>query len=87
MRVLLVDDGIATGMTMLAAIRSTANHRPAQIIVAAPVGSRDTCQWLRRSEPGVTCHCLIEDRQMGSIGQFYKEFEQVSDGEVIAALG
>jgi putative phosphoribosyl transferase len=87
MRVLLVDDGIATGMTMLAAIRSTATHRPAQILVAAPVGSRDTCQWLRHSEPGIICHCLIEDRQMGSIGQFYKEFEQVSDEEVIAALG
>lgn len=87
LRVLLIDDGIATGMTMLAAVRATASHGPAQIIIAAPVGSRDTCHWLRRSEPGVMCYCLIEVRQMESIGQFYAAFGQVGDDAVIAALG
>jgi len=84
--VLLVDDGLATGMTALAAARSVLTQRPANVIVAAPIGSRDACRRLHESEPRARCICVHEVDLFGGVGAYYRDFPQVSDAEVIASL-
>jgi predicted phosphoribosyltransferase len=84
--VLLIDDGLATGMTTLAAVRAARRAQPRQIIVAAPVGSRDACRRLHHEEPDVRCICALETNLFGGIGAYYEEFTQVGDDQVLAAL-
>jgi putative phosphoribosyl transferase len=83
--VLLVDDGVATGSTMRAAVAALRQLRPAQIIVAAPVGSATACEDLRAEADEVVCAATPPDFQ--AVGQFYREFGQTSDDEVRALLG
>jgi putative phosphoribosyl transferase len=76
--VVLVDDGIATGATMRAAIRAVKAAKPREVLVALPVGAADTCEDLERNE-GCAVECLsrIAGESFGSVGQWYDDFSQV----------
>jgi predicted phosphoribosyltransferase len=78
--VILVDDGLATGACMRAAIRALRQKRPKTIIAAAPVGSSDTCRQLGAEADEVTCGMTPEP--FYSIGAWYADFMQISDEEV-----
>lgn len=82
--VILVDDGIATGSTMLAAIRALRDHRPRRIVVAVPVGSPEICEAMRNDADEVVCAMMPE--LMIGVGRWYADFSQTSDGEVRALL-
>lgn len=82
--VILVDDGLATGATMLAAIRAVRGRQPARIVVAVPVGPRDTCSLLEREADEVVCPLIPEP--FHSVGEHYQDFRQTSDTEVIQLL-
>jgi putative phosphoribosyl transferase len=81
---IVVDDGVATGMTMQAALRQVRRGKPARLIAAAPVASRDAVTMLKREADEVVC--LACPRRFGSVGAFYRNFAQVSDEEVVALL-
>jgi putative phosphoribosyl transferase len=78
--VMLVDDGLATGATMRAAVRSVRKHRPALLVVAVPVGSREACAALREEADELVCP-LVPDF-FGAVGYFYENFEPTEDAEV-----
>jgi erythromycin esterase-like protein/predicted phosphoribosyltransferase len=78
--VILIDDGLATGSTMQAAIIALRRLEPANIIVAAPVGAPDTCARLRRFADEVVCVATPEPFQ--AVGLWYEEFAQTTDDEV-----
>lgn len=82
---IIVDDGIATGMTMLSAIREIKLQKPAKIVVAVPVAPKDTVKSLSSEADEVTV-LLVPDYFAGSIGAYYQSFEQVQDSEVIDLL-
>jgi predicted phosphoribosyltransferase len=82
--VILVDDGLATGATMLAAIKALRALAPARIIVAVPTGARETCTLLRREVDDVVCASMPEPFQ--AVGLWYRDFSQTSDDEVRALL-
>jgi predicted phosphoribosyltransferase len=81
---ILVDDGIATGMTMFAAVADVAREAPAEIVVAAPVAAPDTAAALARRVDRV----VVLERPAGfqAVGQFYEDFGQVEEAEVRALL-
>jgi len=81
---LLVDDGVATGTTMLAAIKWLKTQELKALIVAVPVGPRDTVEKLRDILDEVIV--LHSPSIFRSVGSFYKEFPQVSDDEVIEVM-
>jgi erythromycin esterase-like protein/predicted phosphoribosyltransferase len=83
--VIVVDDGLATGATMEAAILALRQHAPARIVVAAPVGARETCERLRRMADEVVCVSTPEPFQ--AVGLWYDQFSQTSDAEVTRLLG
>jgi putative phosphoribosyl transferase len=78
--VILVDDGLATGATMRAAVRSARQQAPERLIVAVPVGSREACAALRGEADEVVC--LYEPPDFGAVGSWYHHFEQTEDEEV-----
>jgi predicted phosphoribosyltransferase len=78
--VILVDDGIATGASMLAAVRTIRATGPRTIIVAAPVGSQSACQELAREADDVVCVTMPPDFE--AVGQVFIDFHQVTDNEV-----
>lgn len=79
--VILVDDGIATGLTMLAAIREAKAQKPAKIVVAVPVLPDDTVSVLELE--GVIVEALeVPALYLGAVGAYYNRFDQVSDDEV-----
>ena len=78
--VILVDDGLATGATTRAAVRSARKHQPARVIVAAPVGAREACLMLRQEADEVVCP--YQPDPFGAVGFFYLHFEQVEDAQV-----
>jgi predicted phosphoribosyltransferase len=82
--VILVDDGIATGATMLAAVRATRRAAAAQIVVATPVASVEAVATLRKEADQVIC--LQQPAFFMSISEWYEEFEQLEDAEVRAVL-
>jgi putative phosphoribosyl transferase len=82
--VILVDDGLATGATMEAAIVAVKQYQPARVIVAAPVGAIDTCQRLKTLADDVICASTPEPFQ--AVGLWYERFDQTSDDEVIELL-
>lgn len=82
--VLVVDDGIATGATMKAGVLSARQRGADFIVVATPVGSRDSCDALRASAVGV--FCLATPPDFRAVGQFYQSFPAVSDEEVSPLL-
>lgn len=78
--VILVDDGLATGATMAAAVRCVRNLGPEKLIVAVPVGSTDACTLLRKEADD--CLCLAPAKPLVSIGQWYIDFRPVTHEEV-----
>jgi putative phosphoribosyl transferase len=82
--VIVVDDGVATGMTMRAALRYLRRRKPARLIAAAPVASREAAALLKRDADAVAF--LATPRRFGSVGSFYRDFGQVSDEEVAEML-
>jgi predicted phosphoribosyltransferase len=78
--VILVDDGLATGSTMQAAILALRQHATASIVVAVPVGARDACDRLARLADTVECLSMPEPFQ--AVGLWYEAFDQTSDDEV-----
>jgi putative phosphoribosyl transferase len=78
--VILVDDGIATGATMLAALESLRQHGPQKIVVAVPVGPVETIQTLNQLADEVVC--LITPTPFNAVGEWYADFSQTSDDEV-----
>lgn len=77
---ILVDDGLATGSTMLAAVRYVRKLKAATIVVAVPVGSREACEHLRREADEVICLAMPDF--FYAVGEWYRDFNQVSDNEV-----
>lgn len=77
---ILVDDGIATGSTMLAAIEAAKSARPLKVVVAAPVAAMDTLHKLRSSADDVVV--LDTPEPFFGVGQWYTDFSEVSDKEV-----
>jgi putative phosphoribosyl transferase len=82
---LVVDDGIATGATMRASIAALKKIHAAKIIVAVPVGPPDTIIDLKKEVDEVIC--LYSPSSFMAVGQFYDEFPQTSDEEVVEILG
>jgi predicted phosphoribosyltransferase len=82
--VIVVDDGLATGLTDAAAVRALRRRGASSIIVAAPVGSRESVSWLAEEADSVVC--LTVPRRLGSVGVWYRDFTAVHDGEVLALL-
>lgn len=81
---ILVDDGIATGSTMRAAVQALRRSDPARIVVAVPVAPRETVEELRRQVDDVVCCAMPQ--VFFAVGAAYEEFDQVSDDEVRAIL-
>ena len=82
--VIVVDDGIATGSTVRAALRAIRRRRPAHLVLAVPVAPPETIAALRDEVDEIVC--LETPALFGAIGQFYADFRQLEDAEVIAAL-
>lgn len=82
--VVVVDDGVATGVTDTAALREVRRHRPRRLILAVPVSPPDSLARLRDEADEVVC--LVAPPRLQGVGQWYSDFGQVSDAEVIAAL-
>jgi putative phosphoribosyl transferase len=82
--VIVADDGVATGVTDTAALRAIRRRRPRRLILAVPVCAPDSAARLRDEADEVIC--LLEPRQLFGVGQWYRDFSQVSDEEVIASL-
>jgi len=78
--VILVDDGLATGATMEAAIRGLKELEPALIVVAVPVASRETCDALRPLVDDLIC--AVTPEPFHAVGYWYEDFSQTSDAEV-----
>ena len=82
--VIVVDDGIATGTTMRAALKALRRRRPAALVLAVPVAPRDTLELLRPEVDQVVC--LDTPYPFFAVGEHYQHFHQVEDDEVIEAL-
>jgi putative phosphoribosyl transferase len=78
--VILVDDGLATGSTMLAAVRHVRAAHPKKVIVAVPVASVQACN--RFHKEADDCVCLATPEPFLAVGEWYVDFSQVSDSEV-----
>jgi putative phosphoribosyl transferase len=78
--VVLVDDGLATGSTMRAAVEAVRQRQPTKIIVAVPVGSPETCLELQSIADEVVC--ARTPHPFSAVGQWYRDFSQTSDQEV-----
>jgi putative phosphoribosyl transferase len=82
--VILIDDGLATGLTAIASVRSLKKLKAKKIILAIPVASADAVAALRQEADQVVC--LFTPSDFEAVGSWYQEFEQTTDQEVIAAL-
>ena len=81
---ILVDDGLATGLTMEAAIQQLRKRHPHKVVVAVPVAAGETVERLR---PKVDSMVVLHTPPMlGAIGAFYQDFDQVSDEDVVALM-
>jgi predicted phosphoribosyltransferase len=81
---ILVDDGVATGATMRASIRALRQRQAGKIVVAVPVASASTCRELERTADHVVC--LATPEVFLTVGQWYVNFEQISDQQLVALL-
>ena len=81
---MLVDDGLATGASMRAAVEAVRAHQPARIVVAVPVGAPATCRELGELADEVVCARMPEP--FSAVGLWYRDFSQTTDDEVRALL-
>jgi len=77
---ILIDDGLATGNTMLAAVRHVRTLKPSSVIIGVPVGPREACDRLRCEVDDVVC--LATPHLFCAVGEWYRDFAQVSDDQV-----
>jgi predicted phosphoribosyltransferase len=82
--VILVDDGLATGSTMRAAVAALRQQGPSRIVVAVPVAAPPTCEALRAEADEVVC--AVTPEPFWAVGLWYEDFSQTSDEEVRALL-
>jgi putative phosphoribosyl transferase len=82
--VILVDDGLATGSTMKAAVQAVKQEKPARVIVAVPVGAPETCRELRSMADQVVCAHM--PTSFSAVGEWYRDFSQTTDEEVVRLL-
>jgi predicted phosphoribosyltransferase len=82
--VILVDDGLATGATMLAAVRAIRQRHPARIVVAVPVAAPQACAAM--ATVAERCVCVLQPSALEAIGLWYEDFSQTGDDEVRALL-
>jgi predicted phosphoribosyltransferase len=82
--VIVLDDGIATGSTMIAALRAVRARKPARLIAATAVAPPDALQRMRREADDVVC--LDTPAALYAIGAYFRDFSQVSDDEVVGVL-
>jgi len=82
--VIIVDDGLATGATMRAAVQSVRKRGPDKLVVAVPVGSEEACTALREEADEVVC--LLTPEPFWAVGLYYEDFSAVEDAEVTALL-
>ncbi|BCA56025.1 Phosphoribosyltransferase [Nitrospira sp. KM1] len=78
--VIVIDDGLATGATMRAAVAALRQRSPARIIVAVPVAPRESCEELKQEADDV--FCVLTPEPFWGVGQWYEDFSQTSDEEV-----
>ncbi len=78
--IILVDDGLATGSTMLAAVKCVKSLHPSAVIVAVPVASRQACAYMRHVAD--ECVSLAVPEPFRAVGEWYEDFRQTSDAEV-----
>jgi len=83
--VILVDDGLATGATMMAAVEALRKLEPGRIVVAVPIASREAGEEMRRQADEVVCARTPEPFR--AVGSWYEDFSQTSDAEVRELLG
>jgi len=83
--VVVVDDGLATGSTMRAAVAALRAQRAGRIVAAVPVGANDTCQQLAGEADEVVCARM--PASFHAVGQWYDDFTQTTDDEIRALLG
>jgi predicted phosphoribosyltransferase len=82
--VVLVDDGLATGSSMRAAVQAVRQHQPARVIVAVPVGAPSTCEELADIADEIAC--ARAPQVFSAVGQWYRDFSQTTDDEVRTLL-
>ena len=82
--VIVVDDGVATGATILAAVRAVRERKPKELVLAVPVAPLDTIKKLHPEVDAIVC--LDTPEELGAVGYFYRDFHQIGDEEVIATL-
>lgn len=82
--VIVIDDGIATGFTLMAALRSISRHRPKKLVLAVPVAPPEVLARLNSEVDEVVC--LETPEEFYAVGQFYSDFRQTTDQEVVTAL-
>jgi putative phosphoribosyl transferase len=82
--IIVTDDGIATGSTMIAALRALRAQHPHELIVAVPVASPDRLEQVRTYSDDAVC--LLTPENFAAVGQFYEEFDSIEDGEVVHLL-
>jgi putative phosphoribosyl transferase len=83
--VVLVDDGLATGATMRAAVAAVRSVHARAVVVAVPVGAPEVCHELERLADDVVC--LVQPHDLWAVGRWYDDFDQTSDDEVVDLLG
>ena len=83
--VIIVDDGLATGSTMKAAVRALREQRPSRLIVAVPTAPLETCEELREIADEVIC--AVTPRPFFAVGGSYADFNQITDEEVRDLIG
>ncbi|WFF71753.1 phosphoribosyltransferase family protein [Proteiniclasticum sp. QWL-01] len=82
---IIVDDGIATGLTMMAAVEELKSRSPAKVVVAIPVAPEDVAATLMTMADELVS-LEIDPYYLGAVGAYYRMFDQVDDAEVIAIL-
>jgi predicted phosphoribosyltransferase/dienelactone hydrolase len=82
--VVVVDDGLATGATMAAALKAVRREQPARLVCAVPVASRDALALVKPLADRTVC--LATPAPFGAVGRYYRDFSQVDDDDVVAAL-
>jgi hypothetical protein len=81
---IVVDDGIATGASMIAALHAVRAKKPARLVCAVPVAPAESLEQIRPYADELVC--LETPEGFMAVGQFYRHFEQVEDDEVVALL-
>lgn len=83
-QVILVDDGIATGLTMLAAVEMIRRQKPAELILAVPVAPPSSLAFFKEKVDSILCPTIDEDFM--AVSQYYENFPQITDEEVVRLL-